>query len=108
VAMSRRGLARGPLDEQLEARGLTRRVAAVVPSPSGALALALAAAGDLVAIVPGLAVALSSTQADLVSFPLPVPTPPVTVGMSWHRRLDADPTHRWLRGLVRSSLAEVA
>jgi DNA-binding transcriptional LysR family regulator len=33
-------------------------------------------------------------------FPLPVPTKPITVSQMWRPRADADPTHRWLRGLV--------
>jgi DNA-binding transcriptional LysR family regulator len=35
------------------------------------------------------------------SFALPVPVPGFTVSLLWHPRLDADPAHRWLRGLVR-------
>jgi hypothetical protein len=40
------------------------------------------------------------------SFPLPVPTPKITVSLLWHPRLDADPAHRWLRGCVRKVCAE--
>jgi DNA-binding transcriptional LysR family regulator len=34
------------------------------------------------------------------SFPLPVRTEAITVSQMWHPRFDADPAHRWLRGLV--------
>jgi DNA-binding transcriptional LysR family regulator len=36
----------------------------------------------------------------LHTFPLPFPTPEITVSLLWHPRLEADPVHRWLRGLV--------
>ena len=36
----------------------------------------------------------------LASFALPVPTPEIAVSQIWHPRFDADPAHRWLRGLV--------
>jgi DNA-binding transcriptional LysR family regulator len=39
------------------------------------------------------------------SFPLPVPTPEITVSLLWHPRMDADPAHRWLRGCVRDACA---
>jgi DNA-binding transcriptional LysR family regulator len=31
---------------------------------------------------------------------LPCPSPQVSVGMLWHRRLENQPAHRWLRGVV--------
>jgi DNA-binding transcriptional LysR family regulator len=34
-------------------------------------------------------------------FPLPIQLPNITVSLFWHPRLDADPAHRWLRGIVR-------
>jgi len=33
-------------------------------------------------------------------FPLPFATPTLRTAMSWQRRLDDLPAHRWLRGLV--------
>lgn len=96
VVVSRRGRARGPVDEALGALGLSRTVVAVVPGFPAALAIARAS--DLVALVPE-----RQTQAGRVgmwSFPLPVQTEAVAVSQMWHPRLDADPAHRWLRGLV--------
>src|SRR5476649_326527 len=49
VVVSRRGHARGPVDEALAARGLTRTVVAVVPSFRAALSVA--SVSDLVALV---------------------------------------------------------
>jgi DNA-binding transcriptional LysR family regulator len=40
-------------------------------------------------------------------FPLPVSMPAITVSLLWHPRLDADPAHRWLRGVVRSVCAAI-
>jgi DNA-binding transcriptional LysR family regulator len=51
VVVSRRGFAKGPVDEALAALGLRRTVVAVVPSFRAALAVA--SASDLVALVTG-------------------------------------------------------
>lgn len=101
VAVSRRGLARGPIDRALEGLGLERRVAAVVPS--FAAARHLIARTDLVAALPRLATADAGDEgADGVCyFALPVETPPICVEAAWHPRSGNDATHRWLRGLVR-------
>ncbi|MCX6955595.1 MAG: LysR family transcriptional regulator [Verrucomicrobia bacterium] len=101
IVVSRRGLDRGPIDEALEPLGLKREVAAVVDG--FATALALARGSDLIATVPGRHT--GSLRAGLQSFPLPVPLPEFTVSLLWHPRLDADPGHRWLRGLVRDVCA---
>ncbi|MBV8923933.1 MAG: LysR family transcriptional regulator [Bradyrhizobium sp.] len=99
ISVSRRGLAHGPIDEALRAKGLKREVAAVVPSFPGALALARQT--DFVANVPERQTA--AARAGLFTFPLPLPTEEVVVSMMWHPRLDADPAHRWLRSCVRSA-----
>jgi DNA-binding transcriptional LysR family regulator len=94
VVVSRRGRQHGPVDQALAALGLSRRI--VVTVPGFPAALSIARASELVALVPESAV----SQPDLVAFPLPVPTPPLTVSLMWHPRLDADPAHRWLRGVI--------
>ncbi|HEX2538285.1 MAG TPA: LysR family transcriptional regulator, partial [Pseudolabrys sp.] len=66
-------------------------------------ALALARTCDLIATVPERHT--GNLRAGLHSFPLPVEIPQVTVSMLWHPRLDADPAHRWLRGIVREICA---
>jgi DNA-binding transcriptional LysR family regulator len=63
--------------------------------------LALAGASDLIATVPERHT--GSLRAGMLSFPLPVPAPALTVSLLWHPRLDADPAHRWLRGCVRDA-----
>ena len=104
VVASRRGHESGPVDEALAALGLSRSVVAVVPSFRAALAVA--SASDLLALVTGSffdATRVHETgtgPAVLRSFPLPVRTEQITISQMWHPRFDADPAHRWLRGLV--------
>jgi DNA-binding transcriptional LysR family regulator len=102
IAVSRRGLDKGPIDEALKPLGLEREIATFVDSFSAALALARAS--DLIASVPERHT--GNLRAGMHSFPLPVSTPEVTVSLLWHPRLDADPAHRWLRGWVREVCAE--
>lgn len=97
VVASRRGAPEGPVDAALAKLGLARPIVAVVPSFRAALAVA--AASDLVALVSATFFA-SARAAGLRSFALPVTTPPIVVSQMWHPRVDADPVHRWLRGLV--------
>jgi DNA-binding transcriptional LysR family regulator len=66
-------------------------------------ALALARTSDLIATVPERHT--GNLRAGMHSFPIPVSTAEFTVSMLWHPRLDADPGHRWLRGLVREVCA---
>lgn len=102
VATSRRGKVECPVDVELAELGLRRRIVAMVPSFSAALAVARAS--DLVALVPSFLVRAQQPEAEgaLRVFPLPVDTAPITVSQMWHPRLDADPAHRWLRGLMLS------
>jgi DNA-binding transcriptional LysR family regulator len=99
IAVTRRGTGEGPIDEALASLGLERKIVAIVGG--FATALALARGSDLIANVPERHT--GTLRDGLHSFPLPVTTPGFTVSMLWHPRLDADPAHRWLRGLVRSS-----
>lgn len=96
ISVSRRGLAQGPIDEALKPFGLEREIVTIVGDFS--TALALARASDLIATVPGRQT--GNLRAGMHSFPLPLPAPEMTISLLWHPRLDADPAHRWLRGLV--------
>ncbi len=101
VVASRQGRANGPVDAALSALGLARRVTAIVPSFSAALAVARAS--DLVALVPASILraqpAGPGDTAAIHAFELPVATEAITVSLLWHPRLEADPVHRWLRQL---------
>jgi len=101
VSVSRRGLAKGPIDEALEARGLERDIVTIVGGFS--TALALARASELIASVPERHT--GNLRDGMHSFTLPIPTPDITVSMLWHPRQHADPAHRWLRGCVRDVCA---
>jgi len=101
VAVSRRGIEKGPVDEALAELGLERQV--VVMVGGFATALALSRTSDLIASVPERHT--GKLRDGMHSFPLPVPMPEVTIALLWHPRLDADPAHRWLRGCVRDACA---
>jgi DNA-binding transcriptional LysR family regulator len=96
VGVSRRGLDRGLIDEALKPFGLEREIVTVVGGFS--TALALARASDLIASIPERHT--GNLRAGMHSFTLPFPTPEITISLLWHPRLDADPAHRWLRGIV--------
>lgn len=97
VLVSRRGRERGPADEAAARLGLKRRIAVVVGTFSEALALVRGS--DLIAEVPERYT--GRLRDGLASFPLPIEMPYPTISLMWHPRLDADPAHRWLRGVVR-------
>jgi DNA-binding transcriptional LysR family regulator len=100
VVASRRGYAKGPVDDALSALGLARTVVAVVPTFSAAVAVA--SASDLVALVTHSYVGALKDRARmrLHPFPLPVRTEPITVSQMWHPRMEVDHAHGWLRALV--------
>ncbi|WP_431886947.1 LysR substrate-binding domain-containing protein [Micromonospora wenchangensis] len=109
VAVSRRGRFTGPLDTALAAQGLSRRVGAVLPGHLAAMMLA--AAEDVVCLVPTalpgeppsrLSDAAHALGLRLLEIPLPLP--PLTIGMAWHPRHSVDGAHRWLRDAVRHVL----
>ena len=101
VSASRRDFAHGPVDTALQAQGLKRHVAVIVPGFQAALAMAMSS--DLIATVPAPIAAWAIESERLRVFPLPVATPEVRVAMSWHPRHDADPVHVWLRAQVRAT-----
>ena len=97
IGVSRQGTHTGPVDDALQALGLTRHIATSVESFSSALALAQAC--DLVATVPERHT--GNLRTGMLSFALPLALPDFTVSLLWHPRQHADPAHRWLRGCVR-------
>ena len=103
VHVSREGLDKGPIDEALGPLELQREIVTIVAG--FATALALARGSDLIASVPERHTGV--LRDGMHTFPLPVPTPPFTVSLLWHPRLDADPAHRWLRGLVLATCAAI-
>ncbi|MFJ4333726.1 LysR family transcriptional regulator [Streptomyces sp. NPDC088935] len=123
VAVSRRGRFDGPVDTALAEHGLSRRVAVVLPGHLAALSLA--ARTNVVALVPatsadtddcndtgagadaGTSPSPLTEQAAVLGLRLldiPLPLPPVTIGMAWHPRHTSDGAHHWLRAAVRRVL----
>jgi DNA-binding transcriptional LysR family regulator len=101
ISVSREGLAQWPIDDALGALGLEREVVTVVGG--FATAVGLARGSDLIASVPERHTA--NLREGMHSFALPVETPEFTISLLWHPRLDADPAHRWLRGVLRATCA---
>ncbi|NUS05214.1 MAG: LysR family transcriptional regulator, partial [Nonomuraea sp.] len=94
------GRARGPLDDALDAVGLQRHVAAVVPT--FAVAVLLVASSGYVGLVPRRLAEQYGEILGLRRFPVPADLPDVDVRLLWHARLDADPAQRWLRDTIRA------
>lgn len=101
ISVSRRGLDRGPIDEALMSLGLEREIVTIVSSFS--TALTLARTSNLVASVPERQT--ENLRTGMYSFALPVTLPEITISLLWHPRFDADPAHRWLRGLILDTCA---
>lgn len=104
VIVSRSGFEEDAVDRPFLPDELTRRIASAVSGFAAALALARNA--DLVATVPERHTTV--LREGMVSLPVPGPATRFTVSMLWHPRLDSDPAHRWLRGVVRDACANRA
>ncbi|MFG2296334.1 LysR family transcriptional regulator [Streptomyces sp. NPDC048603] len=103
ISVSRRGRLRGPVDTCLAELGLRRRVAVAVPGYAAALFLCRDT--DLVCLTPAGFGEYCPEALGLHTFEIPLDLPPLSVGMAWHPRNDADPTHAWLRERVRRCAA---
>ncbi|ORM63585.1 LysR family transcriptional regulator [Pantoea rodasii] len=102
IVASRRAEMGGPVHEAIEQAGLQRKVVAVVPAFSAAVAMVVKS--DWVALVPHSLVLhhpLIKDNKALAMFELPFTTPDMTVSQLWHPRLENDAAHRWLRGVVK-------
>jgi DNA-binding transcriptional LysR family regulator len=104
ISVSRFGIDNEPIDTALKPLGYERRILVAIVG-GFSTALALARASDLIASVPERHT--GSLRKGMHCFTLPVSPPEFTVSMLWHPRLDADPAHRWLRGLVRDVCAAI-
>jgi len=103
VSASRRGFARGPLDDGLEQTGRSRHVVAVVPS--FALGALMVLEGDVICLLPRIMAAhLAERGVPLQLHEVPFDLPTVEVELRWHRRLDNDPASQWLRRCVHDAV----
>jgi DNA-binding transcriptional LysR family regulator len=89
---------RGPIDEELAARGLSRRVARTFPTFVDAAHFV--ADSDYVMALPATVVRRVAPMLELCPIRAPVPMLRYTMTMVWQRRLDADPAHAWLRSVL--------
>ncbi|MER7500006.1 hypothetical protein AB0L05_19240 [Nonomuraea pusilla] len=95
----------GPLDEALAAPGPARRVVGSVPTFGAALPAVRET--DIVGMTPDLLTRGLVEALGLVTFPLPVELPDLTLSQARHPRNDADPARAWLRERVRGVLTRL-
>ncbi len=101
-----RGRPGGAVDDALAALGLERRVVFAVPH--FLIAPHVVAETDLVVTVAERVARAYSKSLPIQIFAPPVPLPPFTLSMFWHRRHDADPAHVWLRAALAAAAAKLA
>ncbi len=100
IAISRRGRARGHLDDVLAEAGLSRKIIATVPTVAAGLAI-LETTTSATVIPERLT---RSLPEGLVVRPLPFTLQAAPIALSWHRRYDSDLAHAWLRDIVAATL----
>lgn len=88
----------GVIDTILAQKGLTRPLAVI--APHFASVPFIVAESDLIATVPRRLAARFSKALKLQVLPIPFTMPPFRLTMLWHERVDSDPAHAWLRGLI--------
>jgi len=88
----------GLVDAALSKRGLKRRLGLTLPQMYAAPALV--AGSDLVATLMAGVVEASGFAASLRVLHPPIELPTVRFELFWHRRNDAHPAQRWLRGCI--------
>ncbi|MCF5707584.1 LysR family transcriptional regulator [Pseudomonas syringae] len=100
VSVSRRGLARGPIDPALAELGLERRIALITPHFHSAIFGV--AESDLVLSLPEPVLwGLKQLGLKMRAFAIPLALETVSVNQAWHPRFDKDPAHRWLRQALK-------
>lgn len=90
------------VDQRLAAKGLQRRVR--VRQPYFLAAAAMATASDVVVSLPATAGRALAARWPVVLLDPPFGTFTYAVGPTWSRHYDAEPGHRWFRGLVLDAL----
>ena len=97
------GRAHGYVDQALAAQQRQRRV--VLTVNQFFTAARVVAKSNLLTVLPEGFVEATGYGHDLVIRELPVALQLLQVVMIWHLRHDADPAHRWLRGLLQDAAA---
>jgi DNA-binding transcriptional LysR family regulator len=91
------------VDDALAEQGLARHIWARVPLHS---LLSVLIGSRALAVVPRRVALDFKSTSPLIIRPLPFISPRVSLSIIWHRRLDGDPAHRWLRATLRASVKE--
>jgi DNA-binding transcriptional LysR family regulator len=92
-----RGARGGIVDDLLASMGRERRV--VLTIPHFLAAPYVVAQSDLVLTLPARVAEVLARPLGLCVLKPPLRVPRFTMAMAWHRRVDDDPGHRWLRGV---------
>ncbi|HBO1228086.1 LysR family transcriptional regulator [Pseudomonas aeruginosa] len=106
IAVSRRGLNHGPLDQALGELGLKRDVKLISPTFHSAI-FALPGSDLLLPIAEHSLWRANRLGLGLRQFDIPVPLKTVMVVQAWHPRFDNDPAHRWFRQTIKRICEEV-
>jgi DNA-binding transcriptional LysR family regulator len=99
VDISSSGDDTGFIDRSLATQGSKRHIALRLPYLSAGRVLAKS---DVVATLTRRVAEALAQQAALELRELPFTSPPVRAYLLWHRRLDGQPAHRWLREVIVS------
>ena len=102
VLISRRGRLTDPLDSVLSAEGLKRHVTMAVPN--SASALLLVSQTDFLVTVPERLSQPMLRTLKLHKVRFPSSLKPIPIVLSWHKRVDTDPGHQWMRGAIENLL----
>ncbi len=86
------------VDSILEARGLRRRIALVLPSSAGIPSVVVAT--DLIATLPSRIITRPAANPHLRVVPAPLPPVEVSPHLFWHPRTQHSPLRAWVRGVI--------
>jgi DNA-binding transcriptional LysR family regulator len=102
VLVSALGDGHSTIDTILNGMRLQRHIALHVPSFFAAMQVV--AQSNLVVTLPSQIAERYTAQLDLIAIETPMTCPPIQMVAIWSDVMDADPTNRWLRGLVREAV----
>ncbi|MFJ4143663.1 LysR family transcriptional regulator [Pseudomonas sp. NPDC089734] len=100
ISVSRRGLARGPIDPALAELGLERRIAMITPNFHSAI-FGIAGSDLLLPLPEPVLWGMDRLGLRMRAFEIPLSLEAVVVSQAWHPRFDKDPAHRWLRKTMK-------
>jgi DNA-binding transcriptional LysR family regulator len=106
VLIAPRGIKGGIVDDELERRGLSRRVA--VRLPHYLAAPHVVAQTDLCVTVAERVARAACAAFPLRQFEVPLTLPEMIVAQFWHARDHEDPAHVWLRATLHEVAASEA